>query len=411
MTKHLLIAALLSIGLTAAACSDDDPTAPVLTTPTRPEELTAALEAVSAGSNLAGFAVAVVRNGSVVYQAGFGHADIAAGRPYSPETTQPVGSVSKTILGVALMKAVELGYFDLDTEVDAILPFQVRNPAYPDRPIRIEHLVTHTSGLVDDEAVYFSHYTILPGEDAWSELAQVLRGELGFSTGVPMALGEYLSAYYVPGGELYSATNFGPHAPGKAWAYSNIAASLAAYVVEVASGRPFAEFVDEEVFQPLGLSDTAYGDDSLDPARRAVLYYDLDTPFPRYGNASYPDGSINTSAADLAVFLIDVMQGYAGQSTRLLSSSGYRRLIDPITVDEDLGPTPHGVFWMHEADGRVGHTGGDPGVEAYLSFDPVGGTGSLVMLNREVESADGSTQLRADVERILALVRAFEGAG
>ncbi|MBN4683912.1 beta-lactamase family protein, partial [Pandoraea nosoerga] len=89
---------------------------------------------------------------------GFGYADVASKRPYTPQTVQPIGSISKTLIGVALMKGVERGWFTLDDDIDTLLPFPVRNPDFPDKPITLRQLATHTSGIVDREAVYEAGY-------------------------------------------------------------------------------------------------------------------------------------------------------------------------------------------------------------------------------------------------------------
>jgi len=72
-----------------------------------------------------------------LYNNQFGYADIEEDKPYSLHTVLPIGSVSKMILVVALMKATELGHFNLDTDINSILPFKVINPNQPDH--RISH--------------------------------------------------------------------------------------------------------------------------------------------------------------------------------------------------------------------------------------------------------------------------------
>lgn len=112
------------------------------------------LEQIYRKSDFPGFAVSIIRNDSVLFAKGYGFADIKAKMPYTTTTIQPIASVSKTFIGLALVKALELGYFDLTTDINKILPFQISNPYYPQDTIRVIDLATHTSGLVDNDSIY-----------------------------------------------------------------------------------------------------------------------------------------------------------------------------------------------------------------------------------------------------------------
>ncbi|RZJ77240.1 MAG: class A beta-lactamase-related serine hydrolase, partial [Chryseobacterium sp.] len=116
------------------------------------------LAGLQAGSKLPGFAVAIVKNDQVLFSKGYGFADIKKKIPYTAETIQPVGSVSKTFIGLALMQGTEKGWFTLETPINDILPFKVINPNMPTEIIRIKHLATHTSGLIDNPSVYNKTY-------------------------------------------------------------------------------------------------------------------------------------------------------------------------------------------------------------------------------------------------------------
>src|SRR5690242_17919746 len=89
------------------------------------------LTSVQAGSKLPGFAVSIVKEDQVIFSGGYGFADKAKKTPYSIQTIQPIGSVSKTFIGLALMQAIEKGYFTLETPINDVLPFKVINPWLP----------------------------------------------------------------------------------------------------------------------------------------------------------------------------------------------------------------------------------------------------------------------------------------
>ena len=94
------------------------------------QNLDKGLKLIYSKSNLPGFAVGIIQDDSTLFCQGYGFADIQQKKAYTPETIQPIGSVSKTFIGLALVKALELGYFDLATDINQILPFKIINPHY-----------------------------------------------------------------------------------------------------------------------------------------------------------------------------------------------------------------------------------------------------------------------------------------
>ena len=155
----------LVFGLFISSCNNDDDQPNLPTDVATVAELNQALEDIYTNTEVPGFALTVVKNDQILYQEAFGHADIAANKAYTNQTTQPIGSISKTFIAAALVKAMEQGHFDLDTDINDILPFNIQNPKQPNATIRVRDLVTHTSGLVDKQDIYINGYHILPGEE------------------------------------------------------------------------------------------------------------------------------------------------------------------------------------------------------------------------------------------------------
>nr|WP_229505092.1 serine hydrolase domain-containing protein [Massilia mucilaginosa] len=228
------------------------------------QALTGELEALHRRAGFTGFAVASVTKDGVAYRHGFGYADIKAKRPYRTDTVQNVGSVSKTVVGVALAKAVELGYFTLDTEINAVLPFRVDNPHPGAGPITIRHLVTHTSGIVDDDEVYGHSYYLNAYSDRRSPLLKRFVREFTVPGRSDTSLDGFLKNYLAAEGRTFKASNFGKAPSGSSYAYSNIGAALAAYLIELRSGQRFDAFCRTHIFQPLGMRHTSWAiDDAL----------------------------------------------------------------------------------------------------------------------------------------------------
>ena len=99
-------------------------------------------------SDLSGFTVSIVNADSVLFSKGYGYSNKEQKVPYQTDHVQIIASISKTWIGLALMQCVEQGKFSLDTDVNDLLPFKVINPNYPNQPITVRHLATHTSSII-----------------------------------------------------------------------------------------------------------------------------------------------------------------------------------------------------------------------------------------------------------------------
>ncbi|MCB0662887.1 MAG: beta-lactamase family protein, partial [Saprospiraceae bacterium] len=355
-----------------------------------PETLTAVLTAIYNNSKAPGFAVSVVENNALIYQESFGKADIAGNRPYTNHTIQPIGSISKTFVAGAIVKAIEQGHFTLESDINEILPFEIQHPKQSDAVIKIKHLISHTSGLIDNDEVYIRAYHILPGEDLSSEGAQLMTDGFGIEQRETMPLKDFLAAYFLENGAFYSLDNFASTAPGSNWEYSNIASSLAAYLVEVVSGMSFKDYVETYILSPLDMQNTAYDIADLNNGYVASLYWNKNIPLPKYANDSYPDGSIHTNNEDLSKFLIDMMKGVKGESTTLFSQTGYEMLFESLLpaglLPSDVGEN-QGIFWFLK-NNQIKHDGSDPGTTCNLQFDKNGQSGFLLLTNMDASTND-----------------------
>ncbi len=401
---HLTVATLFF------ACDSDDDNVIPLPNPDPINSSTALstrLNGILNNSEVPGFAVSVVKENEIIFQEAFGYADVENKQLYTNKTTQPIGSISKTFIAAAIVKAIEQGHFSLESDINEILPVEVKNPRFPDAPIKVRHLVTHTSGLLDDIEAYFQAYHILPGEDLSTDGAQLLQNGFGVQQRSSIPLEDFLAEYYLENGDLYSMNNFGVTAPGDAWNYSNIASSLAAYLVEAATGMSFKEYVQINILKPLNMEHSAYGLADLDPAQAAKLYWDRNTPLPVYNNDSYPDASVNTSNEDLAKYLLDMMKGAQRRSADLFSQAGYDLLFEALlpanTTPAGIGEN-QGVFWFLNGD-NIKHDGADPGTTCNLQFDQNGNAGYLLLTNMDASTDEHEAawfELAAAIDNAIA---------
>ena len=337
---------------------------------TNATRLTRSLENLQQKSDFPGFAVAVVDEGGILYERGFGFADLKKRTPYTAQMIQPVGSVSKTFIGAALMKAAEMNLLSLETNVNDVSPFKIYNPHYPQAEIKIKQLAAHTSGILDREQIYEKTYVQSKRVDT-------------------AALGAFLKDYLSAGGKYYDARNFDENEPGAAFNYSNIGAALAAYLIETKSGMTFADFTGKYVFAPLGIRNASWFYDEAAAKSYATLYDAKRQPLPVYSSINYPDGSLKISADDLAKYLNEIIKGDAGKG-KILSAESFQTMLGkqflPDRPPLKINPREpnQGVFFAHRANGQIGHTGSDFGVSVFMFFNPETRIGKIFITNIDI---------------------------
>ncbi|MEP1488199.1 MAG: serine hydrolase domain-containing protein [Algibacter sp.] len=332
-----------------------------------------------------GFSAAIVDSTGIVYNQGFGYADIDKQKKYTKNTIINIASISKVFIGVALLKAQEMNLIDLDDPINKHLPFKVINPNYPNELITIRQLATHTSSIVDTD-IYME--TCYVNKDDVS-LAENLKEKYGLYYQNPskdwMPLTEYLSEILQKNASLYNASTFSKRKPGEVYEYSNIGAALCALVIESAASKPFNEFTKEYIFKPLEMSSTNWFFEDVDSTNYSKLYFD-DQELPYYKILSYPDGGLITSSTDLSQFLIELIKGYSGNGS-ILKAKSYKEFFKSQlkeTAFERKENYNVGIFMEKElAYNVIGHTGGDPGTNTMMYFNSKTKTGKILILNTD----------------------------
>jgi len=335
-------------------------------------------------NNIPGFAVSIINQGNTVFEGRFGYADIAKKQEYTPQTIQNIGSVSKTFIAVAIMKAVELGYFSLETDINTILPFKVVNSYLPDEIIRVKNLTTHTSGILDNQEIYNRSYRF-EGPKVENEFLHKMMKENNYTSDLnDTTLITFLKAYLTPQGALYKKENFSNSKPGKRASYSNIASALAAYLIEVKSGRSFADFTKQYIFKPLHMNNSSWFKTKKNAVKQATPYLTKEIRLPFYHLTTYPDGGLRTSVAELSLYVREMMKilnNNPGLITRASATEMFRPVFTPQTLPENMSLQTRnkGVFWNIYNDGYIGHDGDDPGASANILFNKT--TGIIFMSN------------------------------
>jgi CubicO group peptidase (beta-lactamase class C family) len=229
-----------------------------------------------------GAAVVVVKDGAVVYQHGYGSANLEARTPITPQTVFDVASVAKQFTGLALAMLVEEGKISLDDDIHKYLP------EVPDfgRPITIDQLVHHTSGLRD-----------------WPETLALA----GFDLGGAITLDTIL--------EMVHRQRELDFTPGSEHLYSNTGYNLLAAAIAKVTGQSFRAWSDAQLFQPLGMKHTVVCED---PAKlvpnRAESYTPAGETFHHAVSqlAAQGSSSLFISAEDMGKWLMNFETGRAG---------------------------------------------------------------------------------------------------
>jgi D-alanyl-D-alanine carboxypeptidase len=271
------------------------PLAAAAATPPAPAEFARVADAMLDAAyrpDAPGVAVLVMRGDEVLYRSARGEADVEADVPLTPGDHFRIGSVTKQIAAAGLLKLVEAGKVSLDDPLSKYLP------DYPDgAKVTIEQLLNHTSGI--------RSYTDMPGT-----MEGPIQRDLTTAQLVDYFKGE--------------APDF---APGEGWKYNNSGYVLVGAVIEAASGQPWHRYLDEALFQPLGMKDTGYGHDPAVVARQ-VKGYSTDGKGPA---PAKPLSMTQPHAAGALVSTVDDLARWsrALHEGRVLKHDTYTRMITP----------------------------------------------------------------------------------
>ncbi|MFD7226383.1 serine hydrolase domain-containing protein [Streptomyces sp. NPDC059892] len=312
-------------------------------------------------TDLPGAVVAVTKGDRVVHTAGYGHT--ASGQAMTARTRVPVASLSKSMTALAVMRLVETGRVDLDRPVHRYLPEFTMADRRAER-ITVRQLLTQTSGMADS---------------AYPDLRRAQ----------PRTLKEAVAAMR----EARLAAD-----PGTRNSYHNPNYFVAARLAEVVSGRPFADYLSAEIFQPLRMTrTTSVGttDDMPDGARGYVRAYGsvFSRPHPRWFTAG--GHGVVTTADDLSRWLIaQNNQGVSADGRRVASA----RTIDLTHTPPTSPPDSHyAMGWSKSTrDGelrQIQHTGQLLTHNSIATLLPDSGIGIAVVTNTGMISGDDAPQL------------------
>lgn len=351
----LLLAAAMLFG--ACAFAED--------APTMDEEV----DKIFRGTKAVGGAFLVAKAGEVVYQRYYGVQQTTTKVPVTENTYFRCASVTKLVTGIGLLKMMDEGMLDPDEDISKYLGYTVYNPRFPDTPITLRMLMSHTAGL-NETASYSAKSSLL------RDMIDVKRK---------------------------ARSNFKNVKPGTEYAYSNFGAGLTGAIVESVTGQDVSSFMREFLFAPLNI-DAAYHISQLENPDFVTATYKKNGKL--YAAPSYmlrqeyipealPDKHYRTTVGSLLIRPRDLMKlGVAicgdgtVDGTRVLSEKAIAMMRQEQSLDTTgiTADSPYTFFTIRQDtlfEGRrvYGHQGTDEGVVCNLYVEPESEIVIVVMSN------------------------------
>jgi CubicO group peptidase (beta-lactamase class C family) len=299
-------------------------------------------------SNEPGAAVIVVKNGKVVFRKGYGMANLELGVPVEPDMVFRLGSITKQFTAVAILMLAEQGKLSLADEITKFLP------DYPTKghKITVEHLLTHTSGI--------KSYTSMPEWLALWRRDTTVKELIDLFKDQPMDF-----------------------APGEKWSYNNSGYFLLGAIIEKASGQIYQDFVEKNLFAPLGMKHSYYDNTSRIIPRRVTGY---SKGSEGYRNAAYLSmfqpfaaGSLISSVDDLALW------DAALYTDNLVKQESLKRAWTSSLLNNKR-PAHYGYGWAlssYQDRALIEHGGGINGFATYALRVPEERTYVAILTNRD----------------------------
>jgi len=350
------LAGTLCLLAATAAFAQNPPKAPA---PATIAELRVRIQDILAETHVPGAGVALVGRGGPLWISGIGSADPGRGRPATADTLFFQGSIAKAFVSLSMLKLQEEGRLGLQDTLRSRAPeVEFDNPWEATDPVRIVHLLEHTSGWSD----------ITNREGDWNPEPEPARRDA-----LAHAAGSRTSRWR----------------PGTFFSYSNLGPDVAAYLVEKSAGGSFEDYVSRAWFTPLGMKGAAYfrGPDQFPDVATGHLQ-DGAPLYPHFNVLTRPAGGLVASPRDMAALVEFLLNRGTYRGARLLPPSAIDRMERPtssIAAAEGLA-TGYGLGNETTVWGNWvfhGHGGNVPGATADMAYLPGEGVGYALMINGE----------------------------
>ncbi|CAF1400015.1 unnamed protein product, partial [Didymodactylos carnosus] len=355
-------------------------------------------------AHIPGIAAIVINSSQILYQRSFTHNKQFQGQHLNDKTIFLLGSISKTVVAIAAMQLVEQNQLDLDADINTYLnPLpEIVHPLYPDDPLTMRHLLTHTSSISSNVAVENSFYSPFDNYTATS-------------------LTELCLNYLIRGGYYYSPSNWQDFKTGTQVSYSDVGVALAGLIIELISKMPYDKYIREHIFKPLHLDDATVALADLTPEQREnivkhyafnttveewsrfapeIEFVEYDSDYPDikwvnigpYGFINYPARLLRMSALSLSKYLSMFLNNGTLNGVTILTAQSIA-VIRTIQYPQYPDIESFGLLWYYSnvtsSDLSVtrrllGHRGTTPGVRAAMMIDPLTNIGVILLSNGDI---------------------------
>ena len=332
---HSLVLILILFGAAASSLAAD-PRLPL--PPSAQSDLASQIDAILAKTfkpGEPGAAVLVKKGGQVLFRRGYGLANLELNVPVKPDMVFRLGSITKQFTAAAVLMLAEQGKLSLQDDISKFLPdFPTQG-----RAITVEHLLTHTSGI--------KGYTEIPGWLALWRKDMSVKEIIDLFRNVPLEF-----------------------EPGQKWKYSNSGYILLGAIIEKISGQSYEDFVNKNIFGPLGLMHSCYDRTARIIPGRVPGYTSGRAGFENAQFISmtqpYAAGSLLSSVDDLAIWNESLLDG------RLIKRETLERAFTSSKLTDGRS-TGYGFGWQvsnYEGYRLIEHGGGIMGFTSYAILQP-----------------------------------------
>ncbi|QUH25225.1 serine hydrolase domain-containing protein [Serpentinicella alkaliphila] len=314
------------------------------------------------GKTTPGAAIAIVKNGEIVFLKGYGYADLENQIPVDPKLTVfEWASTSKLFTWTSVMQLVESGKLDLDADIKTYLLPEFAEKLNYNQTITMRDIMNHSAGFGN-----YAFNTIVLSPDKLVSLEEAL-------------LRDKPKQYYKV---------------GTASAYSNYSTSLAGYIVQNISQQPFEAYIRENIFNVLSMNNTSshptLGDNSKIIEKKAQGYIPSQKGGFKLGNWSYvshlPAGSINGTAEDFARYAIALTPDFREKSPLFKDTNTLITMLSPsYDINGEMVGTSHGFFEYVGNYRTLGHGGNTAAFSSQFAVVPEERFGIVILTNAYLE--------------------------
>lgn len=320
--------------------------------------LTRRIEQLMADQQLPGFSIALIDDQEVAWRETFGWADVKAKKPMAAGTIFRLGSISKVVTAVEIMRLHEEGLIDLDAPVTKYLPgFTIQKRFSDDEnPITIRTILAHRSGLPRNGTLPAWY---------WDPQHNVLRDQV-------LSLKDAHAAY----------------PPGRQYKYSNVGYVLLGRIIETLRDQLFPYYMKKHLFEPMGMKDSAFLKEQV--ARKDDIAMGHRTrdgdivPMNQYDVIYMPASNLYGSVEDLAAFMQFIFRGGEAGGRQLIKAETLADMFE-VQYSRDRDPQELGLGWFTDrrmlGEKLVFHSGICHGTFSFMAFLPERKLGIIMSAN------------------------------